>query len=123
MALRPTFRVLVYKSLNAQYWPDGAYQDVACSHVVEGYFGVNMAGEIVPAQGATAVPPDGQTNFDQDTIGIRAGHVYSNVAQFEDDSFKSTVLIKDMHNQNSFYADLDSYNTAVATCNDCCIEP
>lgn len=120
MKLHSTFRVLVWKSPTAQYFPNGSFQQVSCNHVIEGYFGINMSGEIVPTIGATAVAGEGTTDFDQDSVGIAAGHVYPNVTQFIDSSFKSCVLIKDMDTQMSWYAETRSYNNSVESCNFCC---
>lgn len=120
MSRNKTIRVLIWQDLGGRYFPAGAYRDLSCTHTTDGTWGINMSGEIVPTITATVPVSQPGTNFEKDSLGIRPGKIYVNTAHFGDSSFKSTVRVKDMVNQNTYYVDLTSYNDAIDDCNECC---
>lgn len=122
MERNKTFRALVWQDMAGKYFPDGKYADISCNHVPDGVWGINMVGEIVPTITATVPVTETGTGYQKDELGIRAGHIYSNPAEFSDPGFKAVVRVKDMQNQNTYYVDQTSYNATVDTCNECCTE-
>lgn len=120
MERNKTIRVLIWQDLGGRYFPNGAYRDLSCTHTTDGTWGINMSGEVIPTGTATVPVSQPGTQFEKDTLGIRAGKIYVDTTRFPDAGFKATIRVKDMINQNTYYVDLAAYNDAIDQCNECC---
>lgn len=115
-----SIRVKIWRDADSLYFPGGHNIDLSCTHIQEGVWGVNMNGEIIPAQTSTVPAGETGTDYQKQSLMVPAGRVYSSPTHFSDSSFKVVVKVKDMTNLNTYYVDQDSYNAAIDNCNGCC---
>ncbi len=119
--MRTTFRALVWMDNTGFYFPDGALKIISCNNSIDGVFGINTVGEVIPARSATKTLSETGTDYQHAQVGVRAGHIYISTTEFAGTDFKAVVRVKDLKSNQTYYVDQASFNTNFATCNDCCI--
>lgn len=117
--------VTVWKDQNATYFPSGTPRQINCQHQQEGYFGVNIRGEVFPMSNTTFVP--GSTppasppasDYEQQTALVKEGNTYKHPYPFatSNANFKICIRVKDLTTQITSYCDATDYLAKIVGCN------